>query len=223
MQNEKIVEMEKLFLNKSYSQEGEDLVLSRLFESKEGGFYVDVGAHHPMRFSNTYLFYKKGWRGINIDPLIGIGQDDFRLVRPLDINIARGVASEAGFLTYYMFNEPALNTFSETRWQFLLANTPYKHIQSQKIETNKLSELLAEFLPPQQPIDFLTVDVEDLDIEVLLSNNWSLFRPNVVLFESREKNMQALLGSKIHRYMGNQGYTFFAKTVNTVFYRIPPL
>jgi len=52
---------------KSYSQEGEDLILLRIFEKKRIGFYVDVGSHHPFRFSNTYLFYRLGWRGINID------------------------------------------------------------------------------------------------------------------------------------------------------------
>jgi hypothetical protein len=54
-----------------YSQEGEDLIASRLFPNQSTGFYVDIGAHHPTRFSNTYLLYTKGWRGINIDPLPG--------------------------------------------------------------------------------------------------------------------------------------------------------
>ena len=56
------------FALKSYSQEGEDMVLSRIFSDKNKGFYVDVGAHHPIRFSNTYKFYKLGWHGINIEP-----------------------------------------------------------------------------------------------------------------------------------------------------------
>lgn len=55
----------------AYSQEGEDLVLNRIFGEQATGYYVDVGAHHPFRFSNTAIFYKKGWCGINIDPLPG--------------------------------------------------------------------------------------------------------------------------------------------------------
>lgn len=51
---------------RSWSQEGEDQVLRRIFEKQAFGFYVDVGAHHPKRFLNTYVFYKSGWRGINI-------------------------------------------------------------------------------------------------------------------------------------------------------------
>ena len=51
----------------SFSQEGEDLLIDRMFDGQSVGFYVDVGAHHPTRFSNTYLLYLRGWRGINID------------------------------------------------------------------------------------------------------------------------------------------------------------
>ena len=57
------------FYQKSYSQEGEDILLSRIFRNQKKGFYVDIGAHHPTRFSNTYYFYKLGWRGINIDAI----------------------------------------------------------------------------------------------------------------------------------------------------------
>ena len=57
---------------KSYAQEGEDLILYRMIYGKiDKGFYVDVGAHHPKRFSNTYFFYRKGWRGINVEPMPG--------------------------------------------------------------------------------------------------------------------------------------------------------
>ncbi|MCD7914177.1 MAG: hypothetical protein LUG96_02180 [Tannerellaceae bacterium] len=62
-----------LYGSTSYSQEGEDIVLNFLFENKEGykGFYVDIGTHHPFRFSNTAYFYKQGWQGINIEPTPG--------------------------------------------------------------------------------------------------------------------------------------------------------
>ena len=59
------------FSVRSYSQEGEDMILRRIFGDKRLGFYVDVGAHDPRRFSNTYYFYKRGWRGINIEPRPG--------------------------------------------------------------------------------------------------------------------------------------------------------
>ncbi|AFZ46692.1 hypothetical protein Cyast_0718 [Cyanobacterium stanieri PCC 7202] len=96
----------------SFSQEGEDRILNRFFERQEKGFYVDVGAHHPQRFSNTYLFYLKGWRGINIDPLPG-SMEKFNQLRSNDINLELAISNQNESLTYYQFNEPALNGFSE--------------------------------------------------------------------------------------------------------------
>src|SRR5574341_354761 len=84
--------IEELVLNyidtyamKSYSQEGKDMILRRIFGNVENGFYVDVGAYHPKRFSNTFYFYKKGWSGINIDAMPG-SMKFFTKMRSRDIN-----------------------------------------------------------------------------------------------------------------------------------------
>ena len=90
------------FATKSYSQEGEDLLLRRIFEHQKNGFYVDVGAHHPFRFSNTYLLYKCGWRGINIDAMPG-SMRLFRRFRARDINIECGVGLGGGGLNVIYF------------------------------------------------------------------------------------------------------------------------
>src|SRR4051812_7051515 len=91
----------------SWAQEGEDLVLRRFFEGQRQGFYIDVGAHHPHRFSNTYFFYRRGWRGINTDPMPGC-MDAFRIHRPEDINLEIAVSNRSD-MTYFMFNDAALN------------------------------------------------------------------------------------------------------------------
>ena len=113
---EKLIEFKNNNLDgyalKSYSQEGEDMILRRLFEKQQTGFYVDVGAHHPKRFSNTYFFYKKGWKGINIDAMPD-SMKPFNKIRPRDINIEKPVSDKKQVLTYYAFNEPALNGFSK--------------------------------------------------------------------------------------------------------------
>lgn len=91
----------------SYSQEGEDLILAALFDlefSQMGGFYVDVGAHHPKRFSNTFLFYLNGWSGINIDAAPG-SMLAFQRERPRDVNIEAAVGEAETALTFYEFNE----------------------------------------------------------------------------------------------------------------------
>ena len=95
---------------KSYSQEGTDMILRRILGNVENGFYVDVGAHHPKRFSNTFYFYKKGLSGINIDAMPG-SMKLFKKARPRDINIEAAVSNEKKELTFYVFNELALNTF----------------------------------------------------------------------------------------------------------------
>lgn len=70
----------------SYSQEGEDVVLRRLFDSQPSGFYVDIGAHHPVRLSNRYYFYRCGWRGLSVDAAPG-SMEMFRRLRPRDIAV----------------------------------------------------------------------------------------------------------------------------------------
>ena len=94
----------KMKANLCYSQNGEDLILNRFLENKEKGFFIDVGAHHPIRFSNTYLFYKKGWSGINIDAMPG-SMTKFNKIRPKDINIEKGVGIKNDKLIFYQFNE----------------------------------------------------------------------------------------------------------------------
>ena len=81
---------------KSYSQEGEDMILMRLFENQKMGFYVDVGAHHPKRFSNTYFFYKLGWKGINVDAMPG-SMTAFNRIRARDINIEKPVSNKKNY------------------------------------------------------------------------------------------------------------------------------
>lgn len=87
------------------------MVLRRFFEQKKKGFYVDIGAHHPKRFSNTYYFYRIGWSGINIDAMPG-SMRLFEKWRPRDVNLEVGVSANESVLEYFVFNEPALNGFS---------------------------------------------------------------------------------------------------------------
>lgn len=216
----------ELFLNKalsrffkvkvSYSQEGEDLLLSRIFEEKKSGFYVDVGAHHPKRFSNTFLFYQRGWRGINIDPLIAINSS-FKKVRPRDINLGLGVSKTSQNLEYTMFNDGALNTFLPKRVDEILSlkEGRYHVVGKKEVPTAPLDKILMEHLPANQAIDFLSIDAEGLDLEVLSSNDWVQFRPSVVLFEDFNRDPGK---SQSQEFLLKQGYRFFAKTMNTWFF-----
>jgi FkbM family methyltransferase len=198
----------------SFSQEGEDGVLQRLFERKPEGFYVDVGSHHPQRFSNTYRFYLRGWNGINIDPLPG-SKVRFDALRQGDINLELGISESTGELTYYSFEEPALNTFDPK----VAASRDSRLISKDRIQVLRLSDVLDRHLPPNQKIDFLTIDVEGLDLQVLRSNDWSRYRPSYVLAEALGmRDVDQVINSELHAYMVAEGYSLFAKCVNTLFF-----
>lgn len=204
----------------AYSQEGEDMVLSRLFESRapRSRFYVDVGAHHPTRFSNTYLFYRRGWRGINIEPDPD-AVERFRTVRPMDITLNIGIAESAATCRYYRFNEPALNTFDRARaLQVSAQGSPYRIQEEMDIRTSPLRDVLATHVPVATLIDFMSIDVEGLDLEVLRSNDWQRFRPRILLVEDLATKLSDVSASPIYSYLTARGYELLAKTVYTFFY-----
>lgn len=204
----------------SYSQEGEDLILHRFLEKKEKGFYVDIGAHDPKRFSNTAHFHEKGWSGINVDPLPGV-MDKFNEQRPNDINLEVGVSLEAQELNYFMFNEPALNTFSKEEAQKKDGLSIYKIIEERVIKTYPLRYILDKHVEFGTQIDFMTIDVEGLDLDVLKSNNWELYRPSLLLVEDLKKqSIEELINdSDMYKFLKEQDYSFVAKTFNTLFFK----
>ncbi len=202
---------------KSYSQEGEDMILRRLFGDQKKGFYVDVGAHHPKRFSNTYFFYKKGWYGINIDAMPG-SMIAFNKMRPRDINIEKPVSDKKEVLTYYAFNEPALNGFSKELSEQRDRGQQYSIIFTKEIETTTLKEILDKHLPQDQQIDFLTIDVEGLDFTVLKSNNFKKYRPKVILIEILENHLDEIENNEITKFLKEFDYFVYAKIVNTVIF-----
>ena len=201
-----------------YSQEGEDVLLGRIFGDQSTGFYVDVGAHHPKRFSNTFSFYKRGWRGINIDALPG-SMKVFQKLRPRDINLEIAISEKEQILTYYMFNEPALNGFSKTI-STKRQTDEYQIVNTIDVSSFPLSKILNEHVPFEQKIDFLSVDVEGLDLQVLESNDWDKFRPKVILVEIIDGSLNSLMDKPIYQFLVSKGYSLFAKLVYTCIFKI---
>jgi len=201
-----------------FSQHGEDMVLKSYLENKKNGFYIDVGAHHPFRFSNTYYFYKRGWNGINIDAKPGT-KKLFDFFRSKDINLETGIAQEDGILTYYMFDEPALNGFSKDLSEGRDKESNYKLIGSQEIPVQRLEKVLDNHLPQNTKIDFLTVDVEGLDLEVLSSNNWQKYRPSYVVAEDLDINLENLSDSVIYNFLYSKNYKLVGKTYASLIFK----
>lgn len=199
---------------RSWSQEGEDRVLWRYFGYRPTGFYVDVGAHDPFRFSNTCLLNRAGWRGINIDAMPG-SMSAFRKHRRSDVNLEVGISETRGIATFHMFAEPALNTFDRA----VAAAHVAAGLASRSVEVAllPLRDVIGEH-HPTGAIDLLTVDAEGHDLSVLESNDWDRFRPKVVMAESLGRTIEDLVDDPCARFMRSTDYFIFGKTVNTVMY-----
>lgn len=162
-----------------FSLFGEDVFLNQRFSDLEKGFYVDVGAFHPVRISNTWLFYSKGWRGINIEP----NPEVFPLFdryRPGDINVNLAVARQAGAVDFHCADEfSGINNGNYLKG----GGGEGRNI---RVEALPLTDILERHLPQGQAIHFMSVDCEGGDLEVLQSNDWTRFRPGLVLVEEHE-------------------------------------
>ncbi|MFA6414383.1 MAG: FkbM family methyltransferase [Candidatus Paceibacterota bacterium] len=182
----------KLFGYTQYAQFGEDTVLLEIFKDMPKGRYVDVGAHHPYRYSNTYLLYKRGWQGVNIDPNPHTTRL-FNKARPDDTNICSGVG-RAGTLAYHQFSDPAVNTFSREEAEKWMQKSFLKFLGTTEVEVRPLSQLI------EGPVDLLTIDAEGMDLEVLQSYDWGHY-PKAIVVEGE--------GSK--QFLLENGYTLYAE------------
>ena len=203
--------------SKSYSSLGEDLIVSQLVSKRKNGFYVDVGAFHPFKYSNTYYFYKYfGWKGINIEP----NPQGFLLFeknRKRDLNLNLGVAKSAGELNYYMFSDGLYNTFDEKRKNELV-DEGMDLINQKTIAVQPLAQILHEHLNNVE-IDFLNVDVEMLDLEVLESIDWNKIKPEVIAIEDHSFKMETYSESPIYQFLSKQGYSLESKCHFTTLYK----
>jgi hypothetical protein len=207
------------YVTKIYSQEGEDLIALRFFNFKNTGFYLDIGAHHPKRFSNTYLLYKRGWSGINIDAMPG-SMLPFKIWRARDINLEFALGPKKETKTFYVLNEPALNTFDEKLALERIQNPIYKIINKVSMEVLPLAQILETYLSPNQALDFLTIDVEGLDLEILKTNDWGKYRPKLICVEIYAQNMKEIIASELSSFLQSHQYEFLYRSGNSCFFKL---
>ncbi|GAB4049559.1 FkbM family methyltransferase [Catellatospora paridis] len=169
----------------TYAQNREDLYIAGFFPDVENGFYVDVGAQHPVRDSVTKYFSLLGWTGINIEPQRKY-HELLAADRPKDINLNMGISDAAGSLQLREFPSDGLSTFSD------VLKSEYEqdeHMRSAghtdyDVTVDTLANVFAEHVPERQTIHFMKVDVEGLEYQVFLGNDWSRFRPIVLCVEA---------------------------------------
>ncbi len=164
----------------SYAQIGEDVLLRRVFPPHYAGFYIDVGANHPVYCSVTKHFYDSGWQGINIEPGTVFADVERHRTRDLNLNVA--VSKERSSLTFYEFpNANALSTLSqEVASMHRDAGQP---CVERTVPVRTLTDICEEHVG-ERTIDFMSIDVEGRELEVIQGADWTRFRPRVMLVEA---------------------------------------
>jgi len=192
----------------TYAQEGEDIIAQALLPEAKG-FYVEVGAFHPVSISNTYLFYRKGWRGIVIEPVPEVVQL-FRLRRPGDVVVECAVSNEEGERSFDIMPAGETNRLNGESTSEL-AKAPLRSIQ---VRCRKLASILDEHLPAGKTIDFLSIDTEGHDLKVLQSNDWLRYRPRLLAVEDFLPEAE----SPVCQFLSQRGYKLMITAKMTRFF-----
>ena len=160
----------KFFLRKrrTFSQFGEDLFINSFFKDHKKGKYVDLGAFHPMRLSNTYLLHKKGWSGTNVD-LNSISIDLFNIARNKDKNICALISDQSNVLK---------DAYLENDWSAASSISPDNNFKlKKKMKTEIFNNII------DHHFDFLNIDLEGHDYEVLRTIDFNKFKPKLICIE----------------------------------------
>jgi len=179
---------------KSYSQFGEDLVISKYFKNFVGK-YVDIGCYHPIKYSNTALLYKKGWNGINID-LNKTSIDLFNFSRLRDKNVFACLSNKEEIVDIYFDND-----FSALNSTF---NTNIKNLKINKFKKIKI-KIKVFSIVVREKFDFLNIDCEGNDYNILKTINLKKYRPKIICIEVSKKNKKF-----IYKYLNSNHYKLLA-------------
>ena len=169
----------KFFFNNS--QFGEDKKIIKLFKEEKNGTYLDLGCFHPIRQNNTYLFYKLGWKGINVD-LNPLTIELFNIARPNDINICAAISGKKGSKYLFFDHElSSLNTISKNHTLFLKEAFNKSNLKKKRIKTDTLNNILKK--NRINKVDFMNIDIEGNELEVLKTMNFNKLDIKVICIE----------------------------------------
>ena len=202
-----------------FGQFGEDCVLLSLFGERKTGIFIDVGAFHPIYFSNTHNLSKRGWTGINIEP----NPESFKLfpdLRPRDININAAISSSSE-QRQFLCDGPYSGFCDDQSMKFRAeiggSNGTDRERLIVPVKSMPLSKVIADHVPKGEVVDLITIDCEGADLEVLQGADWNSFRPRVVLVEDHDPAPE----SAILEFMRAQGYGHYLRIGLTRFFLEP--
>ena len=200
----------KYFIKKkSYAMDGEDLAIDQYLKKKDKGFYVDIGAHHPIHRNNTQLLFNKGWSGINID-VNQFSIDLFNFLRPNDLNLLNAIYDQEGEITlYYQKEFSQLNTTDKK-----IANESFSgNFKERLVKCQTIQNILDHSRYKGKKIDFLNIDVEGAEMKVLRTLNFEIYDPKLICIEilgyrdldSKEREIR-IKDDEIYRYLVGKNY-----------------
>ena len=208
------------FPKKTYSMYGEDLIVKKFFKDKQKGYYVDIGCYHPIEGNNTYLLYKKGWNGINID-INQLSIDLFKKARADDLNINIAISNK--FKKVKLYYRKKINMLNTIDKKFAKVNFK-KGFNTKTIYSNSLDSILEKSKYRNKKIDFLNIDIEGNEINALKSFNFKKYKPKLVCIEIhnlkttgnnvnyyKESPIYKFLNKKSYRLLWNNGFSFIFK------------
>jgi FkbM family methyltransferase len=204
----------KYFLKrKQYSQWGEDKFINKFFQNKKDGIYLDIGCFHPLMYSNTCLLHRNGWRGINID-INPTSIDLFNIVRPNDTNICTTISKKKEIFNIF-YDDPfsPLNTLSQKFYE----NSKDKFFKNKKkitVESKSIKQIL-EISKSDKNIDFVNIDVEGMDYEILTAIDLNRLKPKLISIETHNVD-----GSKSENFELIE--TFMIKNSFSIHKRVGP-
>jgi FkbM family methyltransferase len=192
---------------KFFSQTAEDALLQK-FLPERSGTYVDIGGGHPVKYSNTYAFYRRGWSGISVDA-IEFNTNIHKILRPRDKSIHALIGEGQDFSDFYIFEPYGLSTADPDVARNVMKIKDVRLIEKVKIKSIRLDAIVPD-LNPNMP-SFLSIDVEGLDLMVLKTNNWSKFRPRYICVENWD-SQKASGSSEVEHYLNSVNYSKVAFT-----------
>lgn len=204
----------------SYSQCGEDLIVDFIFSvtGERTGTYLDIGAHHPTYLNNTAILYKKGWRGVNVDPLQK-NMELFAKKRPQDVNICAGIATTTEMKNFYVLDPETLSTFDENVCRRYMAEG-HGLRRTERVQFYSVKDLLAR-AKLKDGVDLLTIDIEGGEEMVIRGLIRCGIQPSVLICETARYSPDLRKAGKDQDLIENiksLGYLLYADTfVNSIF------
>lgn len=195
------------YFKRAFGHFGDDIAIECLIretlglEALKSGFYVDVGAFHPTKYSNTFRFYKRGWSGIVID-LETDKLRAFRLVRPRDTTVQAAVSDTPGSVTFYGDHFSPFTTSHADNTGALERETRFS------AETRTLTNIIDETKYQNREIDLLDVDCEGMDLEVLRSLDFRRYKPKFVAVEIHAPTIEHVQKTETYAFLVGQGYRY---------------